>query len=106
VIDELPGGAAFGYPVAPDGQRTDAPEHAPTWGVVMGPARRPNVPIHRTQIQREDTLVDGPIVTGFTTTRQALRAVRQFLPTQNVVGLKALSAPEVEALTQAWEAYP
>lgn len=106
VVSELPGGAVFGYPVAPDGQRTDAPEHGATWGVVMGPVRRSNVTIHRSQLQRSDsTITDGPIVTGFTTTRQAFRAVRQFLPAQNVVGLKALTPPEVEALTQAWEAY-
>lgn len=106
VTEELPGGTAFGYPVAPDGQRTDAPEDVSTWGVVMGPVRRPHVSIHRAQILLDEALRDGPIVTGFTTTRQALRAVRQFLPSQNVVGLKELSAPETEALRHAWEAYP
>jgi len=106
VVTELPGGVAHGYPVAPDGQRTDAPEPVTTWGVVMGPARRPNTHLHRAQIAVNDSIQDGPVVTGFTTTRQALRAVRQFLPTQNVVGLKELSLPEVDALCNAWEAYP
>lgn len=92
-----------GYLIGPDGQRLDTSENAPF--MIFGPHRTKAYKLYRARFVNDANLIDGPYVTGFASIKAAKHGVAQFYPRQNVAGLSAVPAGELESLRAGWETY-
>lgn len=93
-----------GHPVAPDGQRMDIDGRDPQ--LVIGPIRSRTTPLYRATVRvDEDTVMDGPYVTGFTMRREARKALRKLYPHLTVEGVRELPAQDGDLLRATWEQY-
>jgi hypothetical protein len=97
------GECVAGFPVFPNGQRLD---DSSIPSLVIGPARQRSTPLYRIMWKSDDdTLIEGPYVTGFTMKRQIKRAVTQLYSGRIVGGMRDISAADSELLRAGWENY-
>lgn len=102
-VSHKAGVCVAGFPVFPNGQRLD---DASTPSLVIGPAHQRSTPLYQIMWKSgDDTLIEGPYVTGFAMKRQIKRAVTQLYSGRIVGGMRDISAADSELLRAGWENY-
>jgi phage-related protein (TIGR01555 family) len=96
--------AFVGNLVGPDNQRIDGPDAQPTQ-MVFGPDQTKPHDYYRTRFARNDELIPGPYMVGFSSINHARKAAHRLFPGHTVAGLSRVPSPERDSLCAAWEAY-